>query len=107
MKKLVLFGAGGSGREVANIVEKINAVAPTYELLGFVDDDEKLWGSELNGYKVLGGTDWLLQHKEDVYCSVTTGLMKQRISICEKLIGNGVKFETLIDPSASMEGRWR
>ena len=102
MKKLVLFGAGGSGREVANIVEKINAVAPTYELLGFVDDDEKLWSSELNGYKVLGGTDWLVQHKEEVYCSVTTGLMKQRISICEKLIGNGVKFETLIDPSASI-----
>ena len=56
-KDLVLFGAGGSGREIARLVEKINDEENTFNLLGFVDDNESLWGQNLNGIPVLGGTD--------------------------------------------------
>ena len=37
-KKIVLIGAGGFGREVASIIEVLNSIKPTYELLGFLDD---------------------------------------------------------------------
>ena len=39
MKKLVIMGAGGLGREVAQYVKDINLKQPEYELLGFIDDD--------------------------------------------------------------------
>lgn len=102
MKKLVLFGSGGSGREIACLVEKINQVTPTWELLGFVDDNDKQWGQQINGFPVLGGTDWIVANKEEVYCCVTIGTMKARVAVCTKLEDAGVKFATLIHPSASI-----
>lgn len=101
-KDLVLFGAGGSGREIARLVEKINDEENTFNLLGFVDDNESLWGQNLNGIPVLGGTEWLLNFKDKVLCSVTSGIVKIREAICSKLIAQDVKFTTLIDPSASI-----
>ena len=38
MRPLVVVGAGGFGREVVQIVAAVNAVAPTWELVGFLDD---------------------------------------------------------------------
>ena len=35
---LIIVGAGGHGRETLDIVEAINATAPTHDFLGFVDD---------------------------------------------------------------------
>lgn len=102
IKDLVLFGAGGSGREIARLVEKINDKNNTYNLLGFIDDNESLWNKSLNGIPVLGGTEWLLNHKDNVLCSVTSGIVKIRETIFNKLIASDVKFATLIDPSASI-----
>lgn len=31
MKKIVLFGAGGFAKEVANMIKNINAKTPTYD----------------------------------------------------------------------------
>jgi sugar O-acyltransferase (sialic acid O-acetyltransferase NeuD family) len=37
---LVIIGAGGFGREVLNLVKDINAAAPTFDFLGFLDDGD-------------------------------------------------------------------
>jgi len=39
MKELAIVGCGGLGREVADVVAAINATAPTFNLVGFVDDE--------------------------------------------------------------------
>lgn len=59
MKNLVIIGAGGFGREVADTVASINAKAATYKVLGFIDDDEGIWGRTTNDITVLGGRDTL------------------------------------------------
>jgi len=59
MDEIVIFGAGGFGREVAWIIEDINRVGKRFELLGFVDDDPQMKGRILNGYPVLGGIEYL------------------------------------------------
>ena len=38
MKDLIIVGAGGFGREVVWLVERINQSQPTWKVLGFVDD---------------------------------------------------------------------
>ena len=38
MKKIAIYGAGGFGREVACLLNKINEVEPTWDLVGFFDD---------------------------------------------------------------------
>lgn len=42
MNKLYIIGAGGFGREAAWLVERINEKTPTWDLQGFIDDNESI-----------------------------------------------------------------
>jgi sugar O-acyltransferase (sialic acid O-acetyltransferase NeuD family) len=61
MKRLVIVGAGGFGREVLDIVAAVNATGPMFDFLGFVDDDENLNVELLRrrGAALLGAVDAL------------------------------------------------
>ncbi len=97
MKKIVLIGAGGFGREVATIIEVINSrVEERYELLGFLDDSEQFHeGSMINGYPWLGRKEWILDHKDEVVCNCTIGNAKVKGKIQRELTEKGVTFETI------------
>lgn len=98
MKDLYIIGAGGFGREVAWIVERINSIKPTWNLKGFIDDNETLWGNIEGEYHVLGGCEHL-STLEDVYAVCAVGSSNVRKKIIEKLKDTSVKFATLVDPS--------
>lgn len=104
MKKLVLYGAGGFAREAAFMVERINKVTPTYDLLGFVVDKQYyVPGKVINGYPVVGSGDWLVEHKDEVVCTCVVGEPpKARERIQEKFEALDVKFETLISPDVEL-----
>ena len=59
MRKLYIIGAGGFGREVAWLVERINQIKPTWDMCGFLDDNTSIHGMIENNYKVLGNCDYL------------------------------------------------
>ena len=103
MKDLIIFGASGFGREVAWAVERINKVYPTWNLLGFIDDNENLQGAEINGYKVLGKTGDVSKYA-DAYFVCAVGASKVREKIVNKMraINPSIKFGTIIDPSVEM-----
>ena len=44
MKNIVIIGAGGVGREVSLIIQQINELEQTWNLLGFIDDNTDNWG---------------------------------------------------------------
>ena len=81
MKDIVIIGAGGIGREVAWIIEEINEVNPTWNIIGFVDDNSEMLGKELNGYKVLGGLNILdeLESKPEVIVAIANCRVKKNI----------------------------
>ncbi len=54
VRDLALVGAGGLGRETAELVRAINADRPTWRLVGFFDDDPALQGTSIAGLPVLG-----------------------------------------------------
>ncbi len=60
MQDLVILGAGGLAREVAFLIEEINRVTPTWNLLGFVVADRQLVGSQVGKYTVICAEDDLL-----------------------------------------------
>lgn len=96
-KKIVLIGAGGFGREVATIIEFINKYNPTYELLGFVDDNPKfVQGMTINGYPWLGNKEWVLDHKDEVLCNCTIGDPSVKALVQTSLEKQGVRFETIV-----------
>ena len=100
MKDLIIFGASGFGREVAWLVERINKIEPTWNLLGFMDDDESIQKSEINGYKVLGKTGDINKYP-DAYFVIAVGASKTREKIVNgmRMVNPIVKFGTVIDPS--------
>ena len=98
MQDLYIIGAGGFGREVAWLIERINQVTPTWNLKGFIDDNEALWGTTEDEYKVFGGCDYLKSLGE-VYAVCAVGSARVRKLIIEKFKDSSVKFATIIDPS--------
>ncbi|MHB8129107.1 MAG: acetyltransferase [Mobilitalea sp.] len=103
MKKLVIIGVGGFGREVAWLVERINNIKQTWELIGFVDDNEKFLGCIIGGYPVLGTCEWLGDHENDVFTVCAIASSKIRKKVISKL--SLVKFATIIDPNVIMSER--
>ena len=97
LKKIVLIGAGGFGREVASIIEVLNTIKPTYELLGFLDDGSQYYeGTMINDYPWLGDHNWILDHKEEVVCTCCIGNPRIKKRIQEELTDKGVSFETIV-----------
>ena len=102
-KKLVLIGAGGFGREVQEIIAGINKREKTYDLLGFLDDGKQYnCDSIINGMPWIGPTSWIIDHKEDVWCTCTIGKAATKARIQRELMNQGVRFETIIAPTAGV-----
>ncbi len=100
MKDLIIIGASGFGREVAWLVERINKIEPTWNILGFVDDNQAIHGTVINSYTVLGGCECLTEYP-DAYVVCAVGAAKVREKIINKItsLSSNVQFATLIDPS--------
>lgn len=83
MKKLVIIGAGGLGREVAQYVKDINLIKPEYEFLGFIDDNPLQKDMIYNGDRVLGDMS-ILKDMQDIYvfCAIANPIIKKKI-YCE------------------------
>ena len=97
VKKIVLIGAGGCGREVSYMIDEMNYYQKTYELLGFLDDGPNFdRNSVINGHPWLGKSDWILDHKDDVVCTCTIGDAAIKAGVQRRLMEQGVHFETLI-----------
>lgn len=100
MKGLIIIGAGGLGREVAWLVERINKTEPTWNLLGFVDDNQQIQGEVVNTYRVLGGCDCLTRYPDAyVVCAVGAASVRKLIIEKVKTISPDTRFAVLIDPS--------
>lgn len=97
MKDIVIIGAGGVGRETALIIEQINERNSTWNIIGFVDDNEKIWNSEINGYKVMGGLNYLNNLEVKPYLIIAIANYKVKKSIVHKL-ENKFEFATIVHP---------
>lgn len=53
MKKIVIIGAGGLGREVLDLIQSINVSEPQLSILGFADDALPK-GFLINGHQIMG-----------------------------------------------------
>lgn len=48
MEPLYILGAGGFGRKVAWLVERINELSPVCDFRGFIDDNQALWNTKID-----------------------------------------------------------
>lgn len=98
MRKILIFGAGGFGREVQWLIERINQKKFTWQIEGYLDDGV-VPGTEINGFKVLGGMEKLRKYDDSmaVVCAIGSASIREKIITKIKTIGK-FQFPNLIDP---------
>lgn len=111
MKDIVIIGAGGFGREVQWLIERINEEQNkktgenVWNVLGYIDDGVKV-GTEINDYKVLGGVSYLEQRENPLAVTCAIGASQTRKKVIEKIRNKrNLYFPNLIDPSVQMSKR--
>lgn len=98
MKDIVIFGAGGFGREVACLIKRINAAEPTWNLVGFYDDGIEA-GTKNEYGAVLGDVNDLASEDNEMAVAVAIGAPKTVKKIVEILSKNHkLSFPNLISP---------
>ena len=99
MKDIIIVGASGFGRELAQWIEDINAQSPQWNILGFIDDNPDALNGCRCDYKIIGSIkDW--QPKESEYFACALAFPEVKKSIVLELKSKGAKFATLIHPTA-------
>ncbi|OIO54304.1 hypothetical protein AUJ46_03105 [Candidatus Peregrinibacteria bacterium CG1_02_54_53] len=91
---LILFGAGGHGKVVAD------AAAGNWRVFGFIDDART---GEHGGYPILGNQKALEKLKEEgVHCIVSIGGCAARAKVQQMLEDMGFPMAIVIHPSAAI-----
>jgi sugar O-acyltransferase (sialic acid O-acetyltransferase NeuD family) len=85
MKDIVIYGAGGFGKEVACLLKDINQQKPTWNLLGFIDDGAEA-GTANNYGKVLGDINFLHQYTQplNAVIAIASPSVRKKISTTVK-----------------------
>ena len=100
MRDLFIVGAGGFGREVVWIVERINAVSPQWHVVGFADDAPEKASGNFEGYPILGSCEKTSHDFPGASVCIAIGSGAVREKVASTLRGHD--FPAIVDPSAQV-----
>ena len=86
-RRVLVVGAGGKGHSLAEIYKSITP--PPFVLVAFIDDDPEKLGKDVEGFRIIGGSDKLLRLFDEMNI---TDLV---VSITGEMLGE--TFQTLLD----------
>ena len=93
MKDLIIIGAGGQGRVIADIAQKLDA----YLSISFLDDGD---GKESMGLPIIGKTADAEKYIATADIFVAVGNSRIRAKFMEELLLKGATIPTLVHPNA-------
>lgn len=100
MSRLLILGAGGHGKVVAEIA----TLMKQWDEISFLDDNKEL--KEVNGHRVIGLINDYKSYKSQYeYAFVAIGNNQLRLSIIEELIKNGYEIPVLIHPFTAVSNK--
>ena len=101
MKPLVIFGAAFF--DVIKLIDAINRHAPTWNLLGFIDDTQEIQGKSFMGYPILGGRERIPElNLQGVYFVNNVHGPRNKKVVADMLLDHGCRIATLIHPGIDM-----
>ena len=100
MKKIVIVGAGGFGREVAWVIERINAAKPAFEILGFCDDAADKQDGVCGAYPLLQAFSKIKERFGLIgfFCAIGNNRVRQAVLTEARMQGH--EPVTVVDVSA-------
>jgi sugar O-acyltransferase (sialic acid O-acetyltransferase NeuD family) len=102
-RPLAIVGAGGLGRETAEMIGAINTIRPTWHLLGFFDDDLTVQGATIGGLPVLGPVAAAADIGEAIaICTARPTIGSSRARISALLDLDDEQLPSLVHPATSL-----
>ncbi len=99
MKKLILIGAGGCGREVLQWAKDVNKVEPRWEIKGFLDDNPNSIDGKICDVSVISSVDaYTIEEDDEFVCCIGNSAVRERIVKAMK--EKGAHFTSVIHPTA-------
>ena len=106
MKKIIVIGAGGQGRETKFLIEQMPTNGygkPLYDFVGYVLSDMKYVGDRDSKDEILGDFDWLMNNRDKFdYLVLGIGSPELRLKFVNELSEFEV-WPTLIHPAVSID----
>src|SRR5690554_32869 len=100
MKRVVIFGAGGHAKVVADIIEKVN----NYHIVGFIDQFKRK-GDKVYGYDIVGDESFIEMNSTNLYGGIVAigdNWLRAKIVATILLKVPHFKFITAIHPTAHL-----
>lgn len=103
-RDLLIIGAGGLAREVAEAVYAAGAAGQNAALRGFLDDDDRLWGTSIAGVPIVGPPELAHQNRDAsvIVCVGRPDAYESRRDIVRRLGLQRDQFATVIHPAAAV-----
>lgn len=99
MKRLIIVGAGGFGREVLQWAKDVNKLEKRWEFFGFLDPDEHALDGLSCDTEVVGKDEtYQIRENDEFVSAIGDGLIRKKSM--EALENRGAKFISLIHPTA-------
>ena len=99
MKKLIIVGAGGFGRELLQWCKDIQKNKKEWEILGFIDDNSNALDQYECDYKIIGTiSEWIPTDDQVFALAIAEPKLKERI--VETMENKGARFVSIIHPDA-------
>lgn len=96
MKKIAIVGAGGFAREILTLINDINRINPSFEIVGFVDNNKE---HIIHGLPVIGSDEEVNATPEPLALVIAVGEPHLKEKIHKKFNNPRISFPSLIHPS--------
>jgi sugar O-acyltransferase (sialic acid O-acetyltransferase NeuD family) len=95
---------GANNPETLRVVAAVNDRRPTFDLVGFLDNDPAKHGREFGGFPVLGGSALVAEtrFRDCVVVNAITRSPEVRRETTEELLAHGAELTNLIHPSVDV-----
>ena len=98
---LIIFGAGGLGREVLVLLHHLNEAGAGWDVLGFYDDQPPTTPT-VAGLPYLGTAHDLNQTTEPLAVAVAVGSSRSRAAVVARLTSRQLTFPALVHPGVRL-----
>lgn len=100
MKDILIYGAGGAGRELAFGLSLDEGTGRRWRPTGFIDDTEGFSGRVINGLPVLGGEGYLKGYSGDFALTIVSKPAVRR-EVNQRITKYpGVRFPAVVCPTS-------
>ena len=99
---IVIYGAGGAGKELAFYLSLDNNPDTAWKIEGFIDDTEQLQGQVVNGLPILGGFEYLMNYSGNIAATVLDDPSVRRNLILKIKRNINIRFPVVISPTCTV-----